>query len=1710
MTMRLLLPPLPALFLLCCLAWTTTAVDSSQCPSFGSNDILTLKDFVGVSAGRVVGTIRTDNADSVPTQAYVNSLHGTTSHRPTNILDQLLEAQVVSDAGSDLTANGADSTASHDSCNRLPLTPSNCYVRRLTTSSAVLEELLVMTPFTVHVLDAILNTVGFFQELDIPGLLETLEIPVSFDQSLMNKKRRALMTPLPDETRAALTHYMEERKKLGLRSDHGGQEPLAALHRQLLQHPFGNSDEIDHDAKEDSPQFPTAAYLQKNPSFLRGKQQEQHARNLQASNATDPPEDYDFTDSSQLGTITVSNLIEYFLAVTDFLMDYGSSSTDDDGSTCIVYNNETFGIASQPSFPPPVVYDFCNCASGAMGLFPLCPIQSTIGGFAVTRVANKLHYNYAHLLGGPLPASIPVFDGYGQQPFSSTGDVWVGTDLKIDMQPFGIVSPGGGGRLNAGSSVLACAGIQLPGVALPAAANLQSFGGELKMTSSLFVNLPDSTNPPHELEFVFAMELHEQSVRVGDNDFFNFTLIPAYGVGRFDSANPNCDPSGFFISQESILMSLSFSGAMKPIVNGVTPVASAHVDWGFILSGNDFAGQSSFLRTHIDFEWIGIASKGTLTFQVVDNNELARRGNYESNQCCTAPPCTLATDPLRIPVSRNRDLPVVDFEIQVGDVVSWGMLTLDDVSMGFTYQAEQDPLIVFHCNMLVPGLESVPASIVLDADVTGTWTAGFLASLLDIVTFPISVSGSNILQLGSSGSLEILGDWDVFFHIDWASPVWSSRLEALVLAGLPEASVISTESVSEAPQAAPVIVETAPPQNITSRQGGNNQLPFWEDIVKLSKDAGGCLESIVKSIDQKLNNVVDLLTALQILSGILETGVPGGPTNTLFAIEVTASLDSTEIANLHEAFLTTRTLLVDGNLESIADTLHSLGYDFEHTFGLRSTADKKREKTGQKEAYFECEVQYLEWDVCLDLFGRNANCSKAQSGNFPEPSCFVEGALKLHEAHALIRDAELYQSNCGPTVVDRTDMTLTPGMMTLTAPSIFGLDDENCQVPFSVTFARASPDGRQQVTSVQGVSSGCLEFGSVDAITSSVSTLLTDAANRVIQVLSGAMTGDLCILPDERVCGEPTLTVYDQQESHTLTCLDDVTALNLQQLFGQSVFSVDTSCNSIPSPIFSFETDDRKNQMNEDGCGPLEMKVARMATDCCGEDTEPIEHTLLVERLPPRFTSTAGSLDVSLGCDVNIHPSVTGVPEYERGCIDAVQSLTVADTSSYNTTTCATTIERTFILQDDGCELTEQTFVQKITLEDTYVPQFDLFPENVTLKVFDPYGPDLTGFPTAFQRCGASPVEITYEDRIVSTAGDSDCSEEFTIVERVFTATDLCGRYTTRSQTIRIGNVEPPFEEKSFSFVYAGQELILDGVNTTSCLLNSNACGIWGAPDNQCSSASNDEFSEYQTWLSSRGGDLAGGPRRTSCECPQGDRDCQRQVDRNAAFVYGTQPVTGANDLEYCSAEETEVATSTLPGTAVPTTGPCPHTDFGTTCSMAQLTGTDPVYNVFTLQAESLAAFTISIDAPTTSFVLINVVSSSDPVTVEIQPQVQGVVLRQGMDPSRVLWNFEPAVHLVSVTDPPRSSPYLFFGTLLNRLGSMRFDAQGQRAEFVGQIFVNNLHLTQLRFECGGHFVGLRPQSCGPGQGASSEEQPASGLGNIPQPNVRRSDDFGF
>jgi len=374
------------------------------------------------------------------------------------------------------------------------------------------------------------------------------------------------------------------------------------------------------------------------------------------------------------------------------------------------------------------------------------------------------------------------------------------------------------------------------------------------------------------------------------------------------------------------------------------------------------------------------------------------------------------------------------------------------------------------------------------------------------------------------------------------------------------------------------------------------------------------------------------------------------------------------------------------------------------------------------------------------------------------------------------------------------------------------------------------------------------------------------------------------------------------------------------------------------------------------------------------------------------------------------------------------------------------------LLSHNLAYLISDTFVQTLTLDNNYPPSWDYFPDDVNIGVFDDYGTEALGFPTAYQQCGASPVEVTYTDSIE----DGSCFAE-KILTRTFQAIDICGHVTTRAQIITIANRadDLPLGEKSLASVY-GRERARIGNKNRICLWDLD-CNIQDVPTNyECGTAPEDEFSDYSEFLYNLyGKSLNLGPTKKFCECETDDASCdaQKQAENDGTYkisvLYGTQVATAAGS---CT-----VDTQMRGGSNI---------GFSSEVGSMQmhLVGTDDVYNFFSIKAEDVAEKSITVKAPSTSIALVNVETVELGQNITIGASNDGISL-EGLPANNVLWNIRDGMN-VKLTRTSRPS-YAWHGSILNPLGLMQLTlSKKAENEWNGQLFCDNLNSNAINFMC--------------------------------------------
>jgi hypothetical protein len=103
----------------------------------------------------------------------------------------------------------------------------------------------------------------------------------------------------------------------------------------------------------------------------------------------------------------------------------------------------------------------------------------------------------------------------------------------------------------------------------------------------------------------------------------------------------------------------------------------------------------------------------------------------------------------------------------------------------------------------------------------------------------------------------------------------------------------------------------------------------------------------------------------------------------------------------------------------------------------------------------------------------------------------------------------------------------------------------------------------------------------------------------------------------------------------------------------------------------------------------------------------------------------------------------------------------------------------------DSCG-NSSSLAQTITVNDDTAPVISSIPADVTVQCASAVPAPSDGSVLATDNCGGTPV-ITHSDQTIP----GSCANKF-VIKRTYTATDACGNYSSRTQTITINDTNPP------------------------------------------------------------------------------------------------------------------------------------------------------------------------------------------------------------------------------------------------------------------------------------------------------------------------------
>lgn len=188
------------------------------------------------------------------------------------------------------------------------------------------------------------------------------------------------------------------------------------------------------------------------------------------------------------------------------------------------------------------------------------------------------------------------------------------------------------------------------------------------------------------------------------------------------------------------------------------------------------------------------------------------------------------------------------------------------------------------------------------------------------------------------------------------------------------------------------------------------------------------------------------------------------------------------------------------------------------------------------------------------------------------------------------------------------------------------------------------------------------------------------------------------------------------------------------------------------------------------------------ATDACGNSASSSASFTIVD-------TTAPSLAVDSLVEV-MCADYSDTVEYGVTASDICSDVTITIADTETDGPCAGAYERLYTATDDCGNAT--TAVQIIHLYDSIAPVFTYVPNDTTIQCGGDFSVDALGAAEASDNCLGS-VTITHTDAVADSTGQ-DCY----VINRTWTATDICGNEKSVMQTITISDTEAPELTASF------------------------------------------------------------------------------------------------------------------------------------------------------------------------------------------------------------------------------------------------------------------------------------------------------------------------
>ena len=193
------------------------------------------------------------------------------------------------------------------------------------------------------------------------------------------------------------------------------------------------------------------------------------------------------------------------------------------------------------------------------------------------------------------------------------------------------------------------------------------------------------------------------------------------------------------------------------------------------------------------------------------------------------------------------------------------------------------------------------------------------------------------------------------------------------------------------------------------------------------------------------------------------------------------------------------------------------------------------------------------------------------------------------------------------------------------------------------------------------------------------------------------------------------------------------------------------------------------------------IKRTYTATDVCGNSSSQTQTITVNDNTAPVITAIPADVTVQCASAVPA-PNDAGVVATDN-CGGAVV-ITHSDETIPGSCANRFVIKRTYTATDVCGNSSSQT--QTITVNDDTAPVITRIPTNVTVQCASAVPAPNDAAVVATDNCGGA-VVITHSDQVIP----GSCANKF-VVQRTYTATDICGNSSSQTQTITVNDTTAP------------------------------------------------------------------------------------------------------------------------------------------------------------------------------------------------------------------------------------------------------------------------------------------------------------------------------